>query len=89
MGAVAARFAPSARDPKVVGGVELKSGETVAADIVVLGGGIVPAVGYLKGASRCSVRQRRSKGVGARRPSLFTHYLLLTTYSRRSAPLST
>ena len=55
MGAVVARFAAAKRDADALAGVVLKgvdgaAGDTLPASLVVLGGGIVPAVSYLKGA---------------------------------------
>ena len=43
--------APSKSDPKAVGAVKLKDGTSLEADLVVLGIGVAPATGYLKGNS--------------------------------------
>jgi hypothetical protein len=72
MNAVVSRFTASAADPTVVGGVVLKDAKTntvggagneLAADLVVVGGGIIPAVEYLKGATGVTLLDKAPGGV--------------------------
>ncbi|KAK3291405.1 cytochrome P450 [Chaetomium fimeti] len=48
---------PSASDPSNVGSVHLKDGTTLEADLVILGVGVAPATGYLKGNDAVQLEQ--------------------------------
>ncbi|KAH6842179.1 cytochrome P450 [Chaetomium sp. MPI-CAGE-AT-0009] len=48
---------PSASDPSKVGSVHLKDGTTLEADLVILGVGVAPATGYLKGNDAVQLEQ--------------------------------
>ncbi|KAJ3128642.1 hypothetical protein HK098_003849 [Nowakowskiella sp. JEL0407] len=49
MNAVVEKYVPSGSNPNAVGGVVLKSGEQIDADVVVIGAGVIPKTDYLGG----------------------------------------
>jgi NADPH-dependent 2,4-dienoyl-CoA reductase/sulfur reductase-like enzyme len=55
-------FVALADDDSALGEVELRSGETLEADLVIIGAGIIPATGWLANAAGISIKEPRAGG---------------------------
>lgn len=55
-------FVPMEGDDSALGEVELRGGETLEADMVIIGAGIIPATGWLQNAAGVTIKEPRAGG---------------------------